>query len=106
MNLIQKGINKFGKLGVASFFLMGIGLLAFLLTPLFYGLWGIDTDLPGVLVVFLGVVLFIVSWIIKRKPRKGVKIALIVTASLLSIPILITIASLIYFLITRRPLGE
>jgi len=106
MNIWSRGINKFGKLGIASFFLMGIGLIAFLSTPLFYGLWGIDTDLPGVLVVFLGVVLFIVSWIIKRKPRKLVLIALIVTASLLSIPILITIASLIYFLITRQPLGE
>ena len=101
MNLIEKGVNKFGKLGVASFFLMGIGLIAFLLTPLLYGLWGIDSDLPGMLVVFLGLVLFIVGWIINRKPRKGVLIALIVTASLLSLPILFTIASIIYYLITR-----
>ena len=106
MNIIQKGVNRFGKLIVASFFVMGIGLIAFLLTPLLYGLWGIDSDLPGMLVVFLGLVLFIVGWIINRKPRKGVLIALIVTASLLSLPILFTIASIIYYLITRQPLGE
>jgi hypothetical protein len=39
MNLIKKGTNRFGKLGVASFFLMGIGVIAFLLTPLLYGRW-------------------------------------------------------------------
>ena len=106
MNLIQKGVNKFGKLIIASFFLMGIGLIAFLLTPLLYGLWGIDSDLPGVLIVIVGVILFIVGWILNKKPRKGVKITLIVLASLLSLPILSAIASLVYFAITRRPLGE
>jgi drug/metabolite transporter (DMT)-like permease len=106
MNIIQKGVNKYGKLIVASFFLMGIGLIAFLLTPLLLTLWNIDSDIPGVLVVFLGLVLFIVGWILNRKPRKGVLIALIVTASVLSLPILSLIVSLIYFLITRQPLGE
>jgi hypothetical protein len=106
MNLIEKGINKFGKLGVASFFLMGIGLLAFLLTPIFYGFWGIDTDLPGLLIVILGLVLFIVGWILKKKPRKRVKIALIVLASILSIPLLEAVVTTIIFLITGKPVGE
>jgi hypothetical protein len=106
MNIIEKGINKFGKLAVASFFLMGIGLLAFLLTPLLLTLWNIDSDLPGVLVIILGLVLFIVGWILKRKPRKGVLVALIVTASLLSIPLLMFIVTTIIYLITGQPLGE
>jgi hypothetical protein len=105
MNLINKGVNKFGKLIVASFFLMGIGVLAFLLTPLLYGLWGIDSDIPGMLIVFLGLVLFIVGWILNRKPGKGVKIALIVLASLLSIPLLMFIVTTIIYLITGEPLG-
>ncbi len=105
MNLIQKGVNKFGKLGVASFFLMGIGLIAFLLTPLLYTRWNIDSDLPGMLLVILGLVLFIVGWIINRKPRKGVKITLIVIASFLSIPLLMLIVTTIIFLITGEPLG-
>jgi len=105
MNLIEKGINKFGKLIIASFFIMGIGLLLFLLTPLFYGVWGIDTDIPGVLLVFLGLVLFIVGWIINRKPRKAIKILLIVIASLLSLPILMLVVTTIIFLITGEPVG-
>jgi membrane protease YdiL (CAAX protease family) len=106
MNIIEKGVNKFGKLIVASFFLMGIGLILFLLTPLLYGLWGIDSDIPGMLIVILGLVLFIVGWILNRKPRKGVKIALIVLASLFSIPLLMFIVTTIIYLITGQPLGE
>ena len=106
MNLIQKGVNKFGKLIVASFFLMGIGLILFLLTPLLLTLWNFDSDIPGMLIVFLGLVLFIVGWILNRKPSKGVKIALIVLASLLSIPLLMFIVTTIIYLITGQPLGE
>jgi len=105
MNVIDRGIKKFGKLIVASFFLMGIGVIAFLLTPLLYGLWGIDSDLPGLLIVIVGLVLFIVGWIRNKKPGKVARIALIVVASVLSLPILSLIVSLIYYLITRKPLG-
>ena len=105
MNILDKGVNKFGKLIVASFFLIGIGLVLFLLTPLLYGLWGIDSDIPGMLIVFLGLVLFIVGWILNRKPSKGVKIALIVLASILSLPILMFIVTTIIYLITGQPLG-
>jgi hypothetical protein len=105
MNLIQKGINRFGKLGVASFFLMGIGLIAFLLTPLLLTLWNIDSDLPGVLIVNVGVVLFLVGLIL-RKPSRTRRIIYIVLASILSLPILFTIVTLIYYLITGQPLGE
>jgi hypothetical protein len=105
MDLVQKGINKFGKLIVASFFVMGIGLIAFLLTPLFYGLWGIDTDLPGILIADIGLVLFIVGWIRYIKPRRFALVAFSILASLLSLPVLFLIVSLVYYLITRKPLG-
>ncbi|MCJ7514540.1 MAG: hypothetical protein MUO89_01020 [Dehalococcoidia bacterium] len=105
MNIIDKGVKKFGKLIVASFFLMGIGLIAFLLTPLLYGLWGIDSDLPGMLIVILGLVLFIVGWIRNKKPGKVALVVLIVLASVLSLPILMFIVTTIYYLITGQPLG-
>jgi hypothetical protein len=105
MNLIQKGINRFGKLIVASFFLMGIGLIVFLLTPLLYGLWGIDSDIPGMLVVILGLVLFLVGLIL-RKPTRVRRIIYIVLASILSLPILSAIITTIIYLITGQPLGE
>ena len=106
MNLIQKGVQKFGKLIIASFFIMGIGLIVFLMTWPLYTLWGIDTDIPGMLIIFLGLVLFIVGWILNRKPGKAVKITLIVLASLLSIPLLMFIVTTIIYLITGQPLGE
>ena len=103
--MINKGVKRFGKLIVASFFLMGIGLILFLLTPLLYGRWGIDSDLPGVLIIILGLVLFIVGLIRSKKPG-GVKLVLlIVLASVLSLPILMLIVTTIYYLITGRPLG-
>jgi hypothetical protein len=105
VNVIAKGVNKFGKLIIASFFLMGIGLVVFLLTPLLYGLWGIDSDLPGMLVVILGLVLFLVGLIL-RKPGRIKRIIYIVLASILSLPLLMTIATSIYYLVTGEPLGE
>jgi uncharacterized membrane protein len=105
MNVIDRAVNRFGKLRVASFFLMGIGLILFLLTPLFLWLWEMDTDLIGLLIVILGLVLFIVGLIRNKKPG-GVKLVLlIVLASVLSLPILFLIVTTIYYLITGKPLG-
>jgi len=105
MNVIDRAVNRFGKLRVASFFLMGIGLIAFLLTPLLYGLWGIDSDLPGILIIDLGLVLYIIGLIRNKKPGRVKSVALIVLASILSLPILFLIISVIYYLITGKPLG-
>jgi hypothetical protein len=98
-------VKRFGKLIVASFFLMGIGVITFLLTPLLYGLWGIDTDLPGVLILDIGLVIYIIGLIRKKKLGRVKLVALIVLASVLSIPILILIVGLIYYLIMGKPLG-
>jgi hypothetical protein len=98
-------VNRFGKLIVASFFLMGIGVITFLLTPLLYGLWGIDTDLPGVLIIVIGLVIYIIG-IIRRKKLHGFKlVGFAILAAVLSIPILFSIVGLIYYLITGRELG-
>jgi hypothetical protein len=105
VNIIDRGVKRFGKLVVASFFLMGIGLILFLLTPLLYGRWGIDSDLPGVLIIDIGLVLLIVGLIRNKKPSRVKLIILIVVASVLSLPILSLIVTSIYYLITGKPLG-
>jgi hypothetical protein len=105
MNVIERGVNRFGKLVVASFFLMGIGLILFLLTPLLYGRWGIDSDLPGVLIIDIGLVLLIVGLIRNKKPGRVKLIILIIVASVLSLPILSLIVSLVYYLVMGKPLG-
>ena len=103
---MKRVVNKFGKLITASFFVMGIGVIAFLLTPLLYGRWGIDSDLPGVLLVDIGLIIFVVG-MIRRKQLHGLKLAgFAILAAVLSIPIFILIGTTIYYLITGRPAGS
>ena len=103
---MKRQVNRFGKLITASFFVMGIGVITFLLTPILYGLWGIDSDLPGVLIVDIGLVILIIG-IMRRKKLHGWKLVVsAILAVVLCLPILSLIGSLIYYLITGKPLGD
>jgi xanthine/uracil permease len=103
---MKRIVEKFGKLITASFFVMGIGVILFLLTPLLYGLWGIDSDLPGLLIVDIGLVILIIG-IIRRKKLHGWKrVVLTILIAVLCLPILSLFASLIYYLITGKPVGD
>ena len=99
-------VLRFGKLITASFFIMAIGVIAFLLTPLLYGLWGIDSDLPGLILVGIGLAICIIGIIRRKKPR-GWKLAILAAlAAVLLLPMVPLIVSLIYYLITSKPLGN
>lgn len=103
---MRKMINRFGKLITASFFIMGVGVIVFILSFPLYIYYNIDTDIIGFLIVLIGLVVLIIG-IIRRKKPSGVKLALLITlASILSLPILSGIASLIYYLITGKELGS
>ena len=103
---MKRMVKRFGKVITASFFVMGIGVITFLLTPLLYGLWGIDSDLPGLLIVDVGLVLLIIG-LIRRKKLHGWKlVVLAILAAVLCLPILSFIVSLIYYMITGKPLGD
>ncbi len=103
---MKRLVERFGKLITASFIVMGIGVIAFLLTPLLYGLWGIDSDLPGVLILCIGLVICLIG-IIRRKRLHGWKlVVLAILIAVLCLPILSLIVSLIYYLITGKPLGS
>jgi uncharacterized membrane protein len=103
---MRKVINRFGKLITASFFVMGIGVIVFILSFPLYIFYNIDTDIIGFSIVLIGLVIFIVG-IIRRKKPSGVKLALLIAlASVLSLPILSGIASLIYYFITGKELGS
>lgn len=103
---MKKMIKKFGKLITASFIIMGIGVIVFLLGYPLYVFWEIDTDLPGILILDIGLVIYIIGLIRRKKLGRVKLVALIILASVLSIPILITIVSLIYYLITGKELGN
>jgi uncharacterized membrane protein len=63
---MKRLVKRFGKLITASFFLMGIGLIVFLLTPLSLWLWDADIDIPGALIFVVGALLCAVGFIVRR----------------------------------------
>jgi len=97
---------KNGKLITASFFIMGFGVIAFLLTPVLYSRWGIDSDLPGLMIAFIGLALFIIGMIRRNKPHGWKLAVLIIITVLLTVPLIPLIVSLVYYLITGKALGE
>ena len=92
---MKKMIKKFGKLITASFIVMGVGLVTFLSTPIWLQ-FGIDTDIPGFLIILIGLVIYIVG-LIRRKNLGRVKlVALITLCSVLSIAIFTFVVALIF----------
>ena len=92
---MKKMIKKFGKLITASFIVMWVGLVAFLSTPIWLQ-FGIDTDIPGLFIILIGLEIYVIG-LIRRKNLSRVKlVALITLCSILSITILIFIVGLIF----------
>jgi len=103
---MKKMIKRFGKLITASFIVIGTGIIVFILSLPLYIYCNIDTDILGFEIVLIGLAIYIIG-LIRRKKRSRVKLALLVTlVSILSIPILILIGGLIYYSITGKPLGN
>ena len=101
---MKRLVERFGKLITASFFVMGIGIVLFLLTPVLYGLWGIDTDLIGLIILTTGLAILLIG-IIRRKKLRGWKLVVLsILAGVLLLPIVPLIVSTVYFLITGKPL--
>ncbi len=103
---MKKMINRFGKLITVSFIIMGIGVIVFILSLPLYIYCNIDTDVLGLLILDIGFVIYIIGLIRRKKPHRVKLIALVILVSVLSIPILSLIVSLIYYLITGKPLGD
>jgi len=108
---MNKLINRFGKLITASFFVMGVGVLLFLFTPLLYTRYNFDSDLPGAMIAIIGLFIFTIGYIRREKTTKDkpnvVKIDLLIAVSvILGIPILFLIVNLLFFFITGRALGQ
>ena len=104
-NSMKKLVERFGKLITASFFVMGTGILLFLLTPLFYGRWGIDTDLIGLIILITGVAILLMG-IIRRKKLHGWKLIVVaIIAAILCLPVLALIITTVIYLITGKPVG-
>jgi hypothetical protein len=67
---MKRLVKRFGKLMTASFFLMGIGVIVFLLTPLSMWLWDADIDISGAFIFIIGAILCAVGSIRRVKSVK------------------------------------
>jgi len=103
---MKRLVEKFGRLITASFFIMAIGIVIFLLTIPLYSNFGIDTDIIGLTIFTVGLAICVIG-IILRKKLHGWKLAgLAILAVVLLLPTLSLIVSLIYYLVTGKPLGN
>ena len=99
-------VERFGKLTTASFVIMAIGLVVFLLTIPLYVNFGIDTDIIGLIIFTIGLAIFIIG-IIRRKKLHGWKLIVLgILTAVLLLPTLSFIITLIYYLITGKELGS
>jgi len=103
---MKRLVKRFGRLITASFFVMAIGIVVFLLVIPLYTYFGIDTDIIGLVIFTIGLAICIIG-IIRRKKLHGWKLAVLaILAAVLLLPILSLIVSLIYYLITGKELGS
>lgn len=103
--MMKKLVERFGKLITASFIVMGIGIVLFLLTPVLYGVWGIDTDIIGLIILTTGLAILCLG-IIRRKKLRGWKFAVLaILALVMCLPLLSLIITSVYYLVTGKPMG-
>ena len=62
---MKRLVRKFGKYNVATFVIMGVGLILFLLTPLLLWLFDLDSDIVGFLIFLTGLAMWIVGLIVR-----------------------------------------
>ena len=63
---MKRIIRKFGKYSAATFIIMAIGVVLLLLTPLLLWLFDFDSDILGVLVFLIGLVMWFIGFIIRN----------------------------------------
>ena len=70
LNMVEAEMNrlvrKFGKYNVAAFIIMGVGVIIFLLTPLLLWLFDFDSDILGVLIFLIGLLMWVVGFIVRK----------------------------------------
>ena len=71
---MKRLVRKFGKYNVATFIIIGVGVILFLLTPLLLWLFDFDSDILGFLIFLIGLAMWIVGLIVRKvRSNKRVK---------------------------------
>jgi len=63
---MKRLVSKFGEYNVATFIIMSVGIILFLLTPLLLWLFDFDSDILGVLIFLIGLLLWVVGLIVRK----------------------------------------
>jgi hypothetical protein len=101
---MKRLVERFGKLITASFIVMAIGVITFLLVIPLYHFFEIDTDIIGLIILTTGLAILLIG-IIRRKKLHGWKLVILaIIAAVLFLPLVPLIVSTIYYLITGKPL--
>jgi hypothetical protein len=103
---MKRLVNRFGKLITASFIVMAIGIVVFLLTIPLYAYFEIDTDIIGLTIFTTGLAICIIGVILKNRLHGWKLIILSILAIILVLPVLMLLVSLVYYLITGNELGS
>ncbi len=69
---MKRLVGKFGKYNISAFIIMSVGLILFLITPLLIWLFNLDSDILGVLIFLIGLVMWAVGYIVKMVRSKRV----------------------------------
>ena len=67
---MKKLVRRLGKYNVATFVVMGVGVILFLLTPLLLWLFEFDSDIFGLFVFLIGLLMYVIGLIIRVIARK------------------------------------
>ena len=63
---MKRLVRKLGKYNVATFIMMGVGVILFLVTPLLLWLSDFDSDTLGVLIFLIGLVMWIAGFVTRK----------------------------------------
>jgi len=68
---ITKPVAKRRKYDLAAFVVMIVGVVLFILTPLFIRYLKFDSDIPGILILLIGLLMYIVGAIVRLIKKKA-----------------------------------
>ena len=63
---MKKLVGKFGKYNVATFIIMAVGLILFLITPVLIWMFNSDSDIIGFLIFLVGLAMWFMGFVVRK----------------------------------------
>ena len=100
---MKRLVERFGKLITASFIVMAIGIITFLLVFPLYHFFEIDIDIIGLTILTTGLAILLIGIIHRKKLHGWKRIILAIIAAIFCIPMVMLVFTELYTLITGKP---